>query len=62
MWLFVESFGVCCLGAVECGLASFDDDSVVAVVKIGGPEVADTGVVVDLVVGPVLPSVSQAAR
>ncbi len=45
-----EPFGVCLVGGVKGGLAVLEDDGVVPVVEIGGPEVADPGVVVDLVV------------
>src|SRR6266511_5772150 len=45
-----EPFGVCGVRGVEGGLAVGDDDGVVAGMQVGGAQVADAGVVVDLVV------------
>jgi len=47
---FRESFGVLAGGGLEGGLAAFEDDVVDAVVEVCWAEVADPGVVVDLVV------------
>ncbi len=45
-----EPFGVGGVGGVEGGLTMLDDGGVVAGVEVGGAQVADPGVVVDLVV------------